>query len=88
MKRAVIVGGGIAGLAAAYRLMQAVPDLAITLIESDSRLGGKIVTDRVDGFVIEGGPDTFLSHKPRGLGLCCELGLEDRLHGTNEKIRR
>jgi oxygen-dependent protoporphyrinogen oxidase len=88
MKRTVIVGGGIAGLAAAYRLMQAVPDLAIRLIESDSRLGGKIVTDRVDGFVIEGGPDTFLSHKPRGLGLCRELGLEDRLHGTNEKIRR
>jgi oxygen-dependent protoporphyrinogen oxidase len=87
-KRIVVVGGGIAGLAAAYRLQQTAPDLAITLIESDRRLGGKIVTDRVDGFVIEGGPDTFLSYKPRGLGLCQELGLEDRLHGTNEKIRR
>ncbi len=88
MKRVVIVGGGIAGLAAAYRLIQAAPDVAITLVESDSRLGGKIVTDRTDGFVIEGGPDTFLSYKPRGLGLCRELGLEDRLHGTNERIRR
>lgn len=88
MSRVVIVGGGIAGLAAAQRLMQKTPDLAVTLIESDSRLGGKIVTDRVDSFVIEGGPDTFLSYKPRGLGLCRELGLEDRLHGTNERIRR
>lgn len=88
MRRVIVVGGGIAGLSAAYRLKQRAPDVAITLIESDARLGGKIITDRVDGFVIEGGPDTFLSYKPRGLGLCRELGLEDRLHGTNEKIRR
>jgi oxygen-dependent protoporphyrinogen oxidase len=86
-KHIAIVGSGIAGLAAAYRLQQTAPGLAITLIESNNRLGGKITTDRVDGFVIEGGPDTFLSYKPRGLGLCKELGLEDRLHGTNEKIR-
>ncbi|MGQ0604082.1 MAG: protoporphyrinogen oxidase [Anaerolineales bacterium] len=88
MSRVVIIGGGIAGLAAAYRLTQKSLGPAVTLIESDSRLGGKIFTERVDGFVIEGGPDTFLSYKPRGLGLCRELGLEDRLHGTNEKIRR
>ena len=88
MKRVVIIGGGISGLAAAYRLKQTASDVSITLLESDNRLGGKIVTDRVDGFVIEGGPDTFLSYKPRGLGLCRELGLEDRLHGTHEKIRR
>ncbi len=88
MKRVIIVGGGIAGLSAAYRLKQSTPNVAITLLESDLRLGGKITTDRIDGFVIEGGPDTFLSYKPRGIGLCRELGLEDRLHGTNEKIRR
>jgi oxygen-dependent protoporphyrinogen oxidase len=88
MSRVVIIGGGIAGLAAAHRLAQAAPDVAVTLIESEARLGGKIVTERVDGFVIEGGPDTFLSYKPRGLGLCRELGLEGRLHGTNEKVRR
>lgn len=86
MSRVVIIGGGIAGLAAAYRLSYHSSE--ITLIESDLRLGGKIVTERVDGFVIEGGPDAFLSLKPRGLGLCRELGLENRLHGTNEKIRR
>jgi oxygen-dependent protoporphyrinogen oxidase len=88
MKRVVIVGGGISGLAAACRLKQIAPDVLITLVEGDRRLGGKIVTERVDGFVIEGGPDTFLSYKPRGIGLCRELGLEDRLQGTNEKIRR
>ncbi|MEX0788475.1 MAG: protoporphyrinogen oxidase [Anaerolineales bacterium] len=88
MSRVVVIGGGIAGLAAAYRLKQIAPDAAITLVESDHRLGGKILTERVDGFVIEGGPDMFLSLKPRGLGLCRELGLGDRLHGTNETIRR
>lgn len=88
MRRVVIIGGGIAGLSAAYRLTQTAPEWAITLIEGDRRLGGKIVTERVDGFVIEGGPDTFLALKPRGLGLCRELGLEERLHGANEKIRR
>jgi len=88
MTRVVIVGGGITGLAAAYRLTRARPGLAVTLVEREPRLGGKIVTDRVDGFVIEGGPDTFLSYKPRGLGLCRELGLEERLHGTNTQIRR
>ena len=87
-KRAVIVGGGIAGLAAAYRLKQTAPDLALTLIESDRRLGGKIITERVGGFVVEGGPDSFLASKPRGVGLCRELGLEERLYGTNEKQQR
>jgi oxygen-dependent protoporphyrinogen oxidase len=88
MKRVIIVGGGIAGLAAAYRLIRSTSDVQITLIESDQRLGGKIITNRVDGFVIEGGPDTFLSYKPRGIGLCRDLGIENRLHGTNEEIRR
>ena len=88
MSHVVVIGGGIAGLAAAYRLTQIAPDPAITLIESDPRLGGKILTERVDGFVIEGGPDTFLSLKSGGLDLCCELGLESRLHGTNESVRR
>jgi oxygen-dependent protoporphyrinogen oxidase len=88
MKRVVILGGGIAGLAATHSLAQAAPDLSVSLIEGDSRLGGKIVTERVDGFVIEGGPDSFLSLKPRGVGLCQALGLEDRLEGPDPKFRR
>ncbi len=88
MNRVVIVGGGIAGLAAAYRLAQTAPDLPVSVIEGEARLGGKIVTERVDGFVIEGGPDSFLSLKPRGVGLCQALGLEERLHGPDPTFRR
>lgn len=86
--RVVIIGGGIAGLAAAHRLQQLAPDVETVLIERDSRLGGNIQTERVDGFVIEAGPDSFLSSKPAGLALCRELGLEDRLQGTREDTRR
>jgi oxygen-dependent protoporphyrinogen oxidase len=93
--KVVIIGGGIAGLSAAYYAAQklvlssveGMPDAQITLLESDSRWGGKIATDRVsfdDGqFIIEGGPDTFLATKPYATALCKELGLGERLHGTN-----
>ena len=63
----VVVGGGITGLTAAYRLAEAVAKdakLRVDLIEVDSRLGGKIVTHRVDGFLVEGGPDTWRARKP------------------------
>jgi protoporphyrinogen/coproporphyrinogen III oxidase len=87
MNRLVIVGGGIAGLSAAYYATKKLPGTQITLIESSDHWGGKICTDRVafdDGqFIIEGGPDTFLATKPWGVALCKELGLGDRLHGTN-----
>ncbi len=82
-----IIGGGIAGLSAAYYAAKKLPNVEITLIESNSRWGGKISTDRVtfdDGqFIIEGGPDTFLASKPWAVALCKELGLGERLHGTN-----
>ena len=82
-----IIGGGIAGLSAAYYATKKFPDAQITLIESSERWGGKITTDRImfdDGqFIIEGGPDTFLATKPWAVALCKELGLGDRLHGTN-----
>jgi len=87
MTNIVIVGGGIAGLSAAYYASKRSPDAQITLLESDDRWGGKITTDRVTfdhgQFIIEGGPDTFLATKPWGIALCQELGLSDRLHGTN-----
>lgn len=88
MNRIIVVGGGIAGLSAAYYAQKNIPDAHITLIESASYWGGKIATDRVafdDGqFIIEGGPDTFLASKPWGVALCKELGLGERLHGTNQ----
>jgi len=87
MKRMVIIGGGIAGLAAAYYLQKRAAEkeapIDLTVLESEKTWGGKIVTERVDGFVIEGGPDTFLRTKPWAVDLCRELGLEQRLHGTN-----
>ena len=87
MNRIVIIGGGIAGLSAAYYATKKVPNAQITLLESSDRWGGKITTDRIpfDGgqFIIEGGPDTFLATKPYATALCKELGLGERLHGTN-----
>src|SRR3990172_4991927 len=95
MSHIVIIGGGIAGLSAAYYATKNIPNAQITLIESSDYWGGKITTDRVtfdevpelsrgDGqFIIEGGPDTFLATKPWGVALCKELGLGERLHGTN-----
>jgi oxygen-dependent protoporphyrinogen oxidase len=56
----------------------------LTLIEKDERLGGNIRTEKTDGFLIEGGPDCFLSEKPWAMALCKRLGLEDRLLATNE----
>jgi oxygen-dependent protoporphyrinogen oxidase len=78
-----IVGGGISGLAAAYRLSRSLPDAAITLVEQEQRLGGKILTETYQGFLIEAGGDSFLSRKPRGIGLCAELGIAGRLFGRN-----
>src|SRR3989454_2158644 len=88
----LIVGGGIAGLSAAYGLAESATarDRAIqcTLVEAEPRLGGKILTEQVGGFVIEGGPDSFLSQKPWGIELCRRLGLADRVIGTNRDRRK
>lgn len=89
VKKAVIIGGGITGLTAAYILQEKAKDnglpLSLTLVESEPRLGGKILTDRENGFVIEGGPDSFISQKPWGIDLCVRLGLKERLNKTNRE---
>jgi oxygen-dependent protoporphyrinogen oxidase len=77
--RVVVVGGGIAGLCAARRLESLAPGGEIVLVERDEVLGGKIRTERVHGFVVEAAPDSFLTRKERGVGLCDELGLSDEL---------
>ena len=74
-----VVGGGVTGLAAALRLLRRAPGAEVTLFEKQERLGGEIHTERVDGFVIEAGADSFLTRKARGVGLCEELGLAGRL---------
>ena len=60
----------------------------MTLLEARDRLGGTIETERPDGFVLEAGPDSFISEKPWALALCRRLGLEDRLVRTDDRFRR
>jgi oxygen-dependent protoporphyrinogen oxidase len=72
-----IVGGGIAGLAAAYEL--SIRNVPFTLFEAAPRLGGLVRTDHVDGFTIEGGADSMLAQKRAALDLCMELGLGPKL---------
>jgi len=88
--RVVIVGGGISGLSLAWELQK--QDVNYTVLEKSGRLGGKVQTDMVDSegdtpFVVEGGPDSFLTQKPWALQLARELGLDDDLLGTNDEKR-
>ncbi len=78
----VIAGGGITGLAAAWELARA--GIAVELYEASDRLGGKIRTEHVDGFVIEDGPDSFISYRPAATGLARELGLGDEIINTTD----
>lgn len=75
-----IVGGGISGLAAAYELQKR--GAAARVFEAGSRPGGVIGTERFDGWVVDGGPDSLLVQKPAAVTLCRELGLGDRLVST------
>ena len=77
-----VVGGGMAGLAAAYELQRR--GASFVLIEAAPRPGGVVRTERVDGFTLDAGPDSLLVQKPAGLELCRELGLENRLLSTLE----
>jgi oxygen-dependent protoporphyrinogen oxidase len=81
MTRVAVVGGGIAGLTVAYGLAKRGVG-PVTVLESRPRLGGTIVTVRERGFVVEGGPDSFITQKPWARELCEELGLGDRLIPT------
>ena len=91
-KRAIVVGGGITGLAACYRLqreaVQRDIQLDVTLLEATEHVGGVIRTEHRDGFLLEHGPDAFLSTKPAAKALCEELGIADQFIGTNPKVRR
>lgn len=75
MSRVVIVGGGITGLSAAWALRQSPHPPEITLLEQSDRVGGCIYTERYKGFLMEHGPDIFLTRKPQALDLCRSLGL-------------
>ncbi|MDT5296641.1 MAG: protoporphyrinogen/coproporphyrinogen oxidase [Acidobacteriota bacterium] len=98
-RRIVIVGGGISGLAAAHRLfeLQAQDPSAksdeespfeVLLLEASERLGGTVRTERREGFLLEGGPDSFISEKPAALALAKRIGLGARIVETNDQHRR
>ena len=89
--RTAIIGGGIAGLAAAYELEKARgagAAVEYTLFESRERLGGSLASEVVNGVVLERGPDSFLSEKPAGAELCRELGLGPELTPSNDANRK
>ncbi len=92
MKRVVVIGGGITGLSAAHRMLERddVNSAAyeVTLLEASSRLGGVIQTEHRDGFLLERGPDSFISEKPAALELAKRIGLESQLIETNKIHRR
>ncbi len=91
MKRVAIVGGGVAGLAAAYelsKLRSGGERLQVALYEASARLGGIVETVREGGFVIEGGPDGWMTEKPWARELAVELGLSDELIYSNDAGRK
>jgi len=91
MKRVAIIGGGVAGLSAAYYLekaRQAGAELEWVLFEKSDRLGGVIRTEYRDGCVLEAGPDSFLSIKPEASQLCRELGLGSEIIHSNDFQRK
>ncbi|GAA0368782.1 protoporphyrinogen oxidase [Bacillus horti] len=91
-KKIVIIGGGITGLSAAFYLDKLAEVSGtkhqITVLEQSDQLGGKIQTIRKDGFVIEKGPDSFLSRKLPAYELAKELGIEGELVGTNPAAKK
>ena len=91
-RKVIVVGGGIAGLSAAFYLQQEGKAnnaaLSITLVDANPKLGGKILTEKVDGFTVEGGPDCFISQKPWAAELAHQLGIQDDLIGTNDHQRK
>jgi len=92
MTRIIVIGGGIAGLAAAHRIVelnnQKSFGIEVQLLEASPRLGGAIATERVGDFLVEAGPDSFITEKPWALRLCERIGLTSRLVSTQAAYQK
>ncbi|ACM22054.1 protoporphyrinogen oxidase [Geotalea daltonii FRC-32] len=92
MKKAIIVGGGITGLATAWLLREkakkAGMELEIALLEKEERVGGKIRSIKADGYLCEWGPNGFLDNKPQTLDLCRDLQADSQLLRSNDNARK
>ena len=87
-RRVAVLGGGISGLAAAWRLSKIAPELDVVLWEKSERVGGVIGSKKIDGFHLEASVDNFITTVPWALDLCKELGFENELTSTNNRYRR
>lgn len=92
MKRIIVIGGGVSGLAAAHRIQERGRELKLTievvLLEAGSQTGGIVQTEFRDDFLLERGPDSFITEKPHALELARRIGLESHLIRTNPEHRR
>jgi protoporphyrinogen/coproporphyrinogen III oxidase len=77
--RVVVVGGGVAGLATAFRLVSASKDLEVTVLEAGPEPGGKVSSAHVGDLLLDGGPDSLIARKPWAVRLARELGLAREL---------
>jgi oxygen-dependent protoporphyrinogen oxidase len=91
-KHLAVIGGGITGLAAAHAAVGRARALGravkVTVLEGASRFGGNLRTERVDGFLLDAGPDSWVASKPHATALARELGIDAAIVGTNEATRR
>lgn len=85
--RLIIIGGGISGLSLAYFLLEKKPSLDITVLESGKKAGGKIWTDKSEGFLCEGGVNGFLDNRPKTLELVSKLALTPLRSSDNARKR-
>jgi oxygen-dependent protoporphyrinogen oxidase len=92
MKRVVMIGAGLSGLVSARSFIAAMKakgeEASVTVIEALPRAGGNLMSERHEGFLIDGGPDSWVAAKPHGVALCRELGLGDALIETLPANRR
>ena len=90
-RRIAVIGGGLAGLATAHRLIELAQEqgqlVEVTIFEAESRLGGVIGTERIGDYLVDVGADSFLTNKPGAVSLCRRLGIADHLVPTDTRFR-